>query len=96
MGEKADISGIVNSTATADGRLSPIYVTAAATREGNPTLNYSATYPAIVLATGIENIYNKVGSTDDHIYNLTGCRVDKVSNLPKGIYIVKDKKVIIK
>ena len=96
VGEKADISGIVNSTATADGRLSPIYVTAAATREGNPTLNYSATYPAIVLATGIENIYNKVGSTDDHIYNLTGCRVDKVSNLPKGIYIVKGKKVIIK
>ena len=49
--------------------------------------------------TGIGGIYSGQSTTDNKIYNLAGQMVSGKSengNLPKGIYIVGDKKVVLK
>ncbi|MBM6993934.1 MAG: hypothetical protein I3J02_11845 [Prevotella sp.] len=87
-----DISGIVNSTATAGDRLSPVYNIATA-REGNPTLMADAEFLPISVATGINAIVVPVQNTSTPIYDLTGRRINS-STMRKGVYILKGKKYV--
>jgi hypothetical protein len=45
-------------------------------------------------ATGIEAVANS--SADASVYTVTGVQVSKLSRLPKGVYIVGGKKVVVK
>lgn len=48
------------------------------------------------VADAIEAVGTTANHADDAVYTLDGCRVSDVSNLPKGIYVVGNKKVVVK
>lgn len=45
---------------------------------------------------GIGSITDNIENADSHIYNISGQKIENTDNLPKGIYIINGKKLIIK
>ena len=97
VGDRVTVTGIVVSTAMNDDFLG-LAGNVAEVRSYNPTVNFSQVYP--MMTTVIPNAIDMImlsKTNDTTIYDIGGRRVvGKKSHLPKGVYIIGGRKVIIK